>query len=81
MKTKQTLRQLPGGMQWQSDLNSSVPGAMATADHDYQILPTKAGKFRLIAFNHDSSPQFPDAEFWMREYETMRAAMEQAEVM
>ena len=48
---------------------------------DYRIMKTKDGKFRLVSFIHDPSTQFPEAEFWMREYSTAEEAQTQAEMM
>lgn len=58
-----------GGKKWSSDCNK------------YEIFLTKNGKYRLVAFDHEPSPEFPNAEFWMREYGSLKAAAEQAEMM
>jgi hypothetical protein len=58
-----------GMKKWSSDCN------------DFEILLTSRGKYRLVALEHDPSTQFPDAEFWMREYDSLVIAAHQAECM
>lgn len=48
---------------------------------NFDILKGKNSGYRLIAFEHDPSDQFPDAEFWMWEYRTLEEAKHQAEKM
>ncbi len=74
---------LKGGMKWEEFKISNGGGKKwASADGvKFEIYLTKDGKYRLIAFEHEPSEQFPDAEFWMREYSSLNLAAHQAEVM
>ena len=73
---------LEGGMKWE-EIPVSHGGSKkwASENHKYEIFLTRTGKYRLVAFDHDPSTQFPDAEFWMREYDTLNLALHQAESM
>ena len=70
-----------GGMKWESIPSNISTVNLHSEDGRYQIMKTKQGKFRLIAFDHEPSTQFPQAEFWMREYGTLEQAAQQAEMM
>ena len=72
---------LKNGMKWESVPSNITTVNLHSECSKYQIMRTKQGKFRLIAFDHDPSTQFPQAEFWMREYDTLEQAAHQAEVM
>jgi hypothetical protein len=73
---------LKGGKKWEEIPISHGGGKKwASACHNYEIFLTRDGKYRLVAFEHDPSPQFPQAEFWMREFDTLNLAAHQAEVM
>lgn len=74
-------RILKGGKQWEEVPSNITAVNLHSEDHKFQIMKTKAGKFRLIAFDHEPSDQFPDAEFWMREYDSLLLAAHQAECM
>ena len=70
-----------GGMKWEEVKTQSTPLRLDSEDNKYCIMKTKQAKFRLIAFDHDPSSEFPEAEWWMREYATLEQAAEQAEKM
>lgn len=72
---------LSSGKKWESRPASFTKTNLHSECGKFQIMETKQGKFRLIAFDHEPTLQFPQAEFWMREYETLNAAAHQAECM
>lgn len=73
---------LKGGMKWEEIPISHSGGKKWLSENaHYEIFQTKSGKFRLIAFEHEPSSQFPDAEFWMREYDSLLLVAHQAECM
>jgi hypothetical protein len=71
-----------GGRKWERiPISNGGKVKWASDCHNYEIFKTKTGRYRLVAFEHEPSQQFPDAGFWMREYATLEQAAEQAEVM
>lgn len=73
---------LDGGMRWEEiPLSTSGYKKWSSEGNHFEIFLTKQGKYRLVAFEHGPSSQFPQAEFWMREYDTLELAAHQAEVM
>lgn len=83
MKVTTLIALVSGGRLWSesSITTASVKKKWVSECGEYEILSTAAGKFRLVAFEHEPSSQFPDAGFWMREYATLGLAAHQAEVM
>ena len=72
---------LEGGMKWEESTAASGGTKWSSECGDYEILKIRDGKYRLVSFKHEPVQQFPDAEFWMREYRTLLEAAHQAEVM
>jgi hypothetical protein len=74
---------LKGGKKWAEDTRPNGLKVWSSECGDFQIMQTKVdgGRFRLVAFEHEPSTQFPQAEFWMREYDSLHLAMHQAESM
>lgn len=72
---------VPKGMKWESVPSNITKVNLHSEGTRFQIMQTKQGKYRLIAFEHEPSTQFPQAEFWMREYDTLEEAATQAEMM
>ena len=77
------MKLLTRGMEWESIPSNVFSVNYHSKDSKYQIFKGKrpTDKFRLVAFDHDPSPQFPQAEFWMREFSTIEEAAKQAEMM
>lgn len=73
---------IANGQAWE-EATTSAGGKKKWVSEDghFEIFLTATGKYRLVAFEHEASTQFPDAEFWMREYATLDDAATQAEKM
>lgn len=73
---------LSKGMKWEEiPISSGGKKKWSSECNRFEIFLTRDGKYRLVAFEHDSSEQFPEAEFWMREFSSLNLAAHQAEVM
>lgn len=74
---------LPDGMFWEQIPNSIWPEGFKWASkcNRYEIFKTKQGQYRLVAFDHDPNDDFPQSEFWMRDFPTLQTAAHQAEGM
>lgn len=70
-----------GGMSWKEVPSTSTSVNLHSEDENFNIIMTKNGKFRLISFQHNPSKMFPQAEFWMMEYDSLLDAARQAEKM
>jgi hypothetical protein len=68
-------------MKWESVPHNMTDVNLHSENSKFQIMKTKQGKYRLIAFDHDASDQFPQAEFWVKDFNSLQEAAKQAEMM
>jgi hypothetical protein len=67
-------KQLPGGRIWTKD----TLGCWDSEDGTLRIFPSQSGiGVILISFEHEGQ----DGEFWTRQFPTVEAAMEYAEII